>query len=262
MKLVLNILLVDLIFVVFIASTTHAQFREQPQQKSSWSVGIEGSYLKNTQSGSFRTDCGCGPYKDGKGNTGLGDVFAEFTLGDRFTIGLRSGLDSKSVTSTIPMRDSAALRVVKGTRDTVMIVTFDQNAIAELKFSYYFLSPYVRVFPFTEGLFVTVGAQFGFLTGSNLKYSRTIVPPGPFPGAHYPDGTNSETLQNGVVAGARSLRVSALLSAGYELEVLSKLSTFVAATYDMPFTEVSDGPEISGVKISSVLVTLGVKYGL
>jgi hypothetical protein len=254
---------ITLSFSLSVVSNIRAQFADNTEQKRIWSVGIEGSYLRNTQSGGFRTNCNCGPYKDGTGNTSLLDMFGEYQLSKNVTLGLRSGLDSKLITSSIILKEDAAVNVTHGNTDTVIyLIGFPLNSTTEMKLSYYFFSPYIKVFPFTEGVFFAAGAQFGFLTSSNLRYWRSIIPLDSFPGIHFPDGKNYETLQDGPVAGVRTLRVSALLSAGYELEVFPSFSTIVTAAYDIPFNDVSTDSKISGTKISSLLLTLGLKYGL
>jgi hypothetical protein len=259
---------------LFIAPTSSAVAQEgapllvPPVEKMQISVGAQGGWMKNTQSGSFQSNCGC-TFENGKGNSGTGSVFIELGAIDNISLGINFGFDYNSISSSVLVNDTATLTFSNNSEVTSGRFAFLRNTSANA--SYIFAAPYVKVSPLGLGFYIKASPEFGYLTNSNFTESRelqnskiiiisqmgdTVI----LDKVRFQNGGSSETLQDSLISDAKSLRVSILLSAGYDVPITKNLSLFPEVTYDLPLTNVSSSPKASNWKVSSYSFNLGMKY--
>src|SRR5438876_9954667 len=90
-------------FSVFLCSKLDAQ-NILAEGRHFISIGAEGGWMRNLQSGSFKSNCDC-ESSGGKGNSGLASVFLEFELNPYLSFGAKFGLDLKSTSSSRNVTD-------------------------------------------------------------------------------------------------------------------------------------------------------------
>ncbi len=80
-----------------------------PDEKHSISIGAEGGWMLNQQSGSFNSNCGCEPFENGKGNSGIAAFSVELELNRYISFGAKFSLDIKSTSSSYDSKDSGTV---------------------------------------------------------------------------------------------------------------------------------------------------------
>jgi hypothetical protein len=248
---------------VFICPRLKAQ-EIVPEEKHSLSIGAEGGWMRNLQSGSFKTACKCGPFNDGKGNSGIADVFVEFESNKYLSVGIKLGWDFKSAASSFSSKDTATVTYNNNTQIADGYVS--TIARADISLTFLFIAPYITLTPFGSGFFIQVAPEFGSLVNSNLTYSRDLQNPivlsngDTIKNALFQNGTNKETFEDGPIQSVNKLRIAIFFSTGYDIRILNNLSIMPEASYNLPLTTVSNSAQSTNWEISSFVLALGIKY--
>jgi hypothetical protein len=238
-------------------------------EKHSISVGAEGGWMRNIQSGSFKNKCQC-PFTNASGNSGAVSMFIEFETSKFLSFGMNLGIDTKYISTSKSVIDTATITFSANNNIAAGSFAFDRNDHATV--TYFFASPYIKITPFAIGLYFKVSPELGYLTSSNFIDSRSlntqnIVLYQPnrndsitLTNVRFQNGTSSETLQNSTIDGVNKLRVALLFGVGYDIPLINNFSLLPEASYNWPLTNVSNSPQSANWKISSFAVTLGARY--
>lgn len=228
------------------------------------SIGIEGGWMRNLQSGSYKGNCGC-KFENGKGNSGIGAFFIEKELSDYFSLGVKLGYDSKTTSSSENVTDEATIRFNPG--DSVTSGSFDLIRKDDIAIEYLFMAPYISLTPFGPGLFIQLSPEIGNLISSNFTHTRemssTIVilnNGDTIKNIRFANGSNREILENSSIASSNKLRLALLFSVGYDMRLTPQFSIFPEVSYHLPLTNIASSFQSTDWKISSYAFSLGVKY--
>jgi hypothetical protein len=234
------------------------------EEKHSLLIGVEGGWMRNQQSGSFKSGCGCKPFEDGKGNSGMAAAFIEFKTNKYITFGAKLGLDLKSISSSHYNEDS--LYLVDKNSDQVVFAKMNYPLSVDVHLTYLYFSPFISFTPFGTGFFLLAAPEFGNLISSHIIATRQLPNPvvlsngDTIKNALFQNGKTSEKLDDGPIQDVNKLRIAILFSAGYDFRILNNLSIVPEATYNLPLTTISSGTRSSNWKISSYAFELGIKY--
>jgi hypothetical protein len=246
-----------------VRSTT--DFVEQNTPSPSFSIGAEGGWMRNSQSGSFQLICKC-TSEDGKGNSGIGALFAEFKVNSYLAFGIKLGLDHKSTLESSTITDTAT--IVNFSNGSIEPGVIPVNRVITVTATYFFFAPYYKISPFGEGFFIQIAPELGILMSSNLTHTRmtngtvTLSNGDVITNVRFQNGTQQETLQDGAITDVRNTRIALLFVAGYDIPIFGNFSIFPEASYNFPLTNISTSANDSNWKISSFALTLGLKYGI
>ena len=79
------------------------------------------------------------------------------------------------------------------------------------------------------------------------------------PNVRFENGTMDETLEDGPITNAKSLRLGAILSVGYDITMNDRAVIAPMFTYDLPLTTIRDDLA-TGWKIASLYGSVELKY--
>ncbi|MFI5263389.1 MAG: hypothetical protein ACHQM6_02610 [Candidatus Kapaibacterium sp.] len=235
----------------------------RPQNKpiSSFSIGVEGGWINNVQSGSFQNTQG------GKGNSAIGTLFFEYDQNEFFSFGMRIGLDHKLTSAASIVTE--AVTVVPAQSDSVLTGTLNTLKDAEVSATYFYFAPYFKFSPFGRGAFIQIAPELGILTGSNLTSVRkitdnkaTLSDGEVISNVRFYNGTQEETLYDGEIQDVKHTRIALFLTAGYDIPVFGNFLISPQASYNLALTNISTAPYANNWKISSFAFTLGLRYGM
>ena len=250
--------------IVLCSGSLKAQFRNNEISRDKWSVGVEGGWMKNMQSGIFHLICKC-PVQEGIGNSGIGGLFIEFQRNSYLSFGMKLGLDSKSTSTSTIIRDTAVITYFE--KDSIASGPFALTRNVDVSATYFFFAPYFKISPFGEGVFIQIAPEFGILTSSRLTHTRelpssqiTLDNGQVISNVRFENGNQKEALQDGAIPNVRSSRIALNFSVGYDIPVFENFSIMPQASYNYPLTSVNTDPNESDWKISSYTLTLGIKY--
>ena len=237
-----------------------------PSENIHWSIGAEGGWMRNIQSGSFVT-CGCPiSYDEGKGNSGAAVIFIQLELSNYISLGSSFGVERIYTTGSKNSNDNFNLIY---SIDSIRIGNFPVTRIADVSVTYISFVPYIKIAPFGKGFFFLGAPEFGYLTSSHLSDTRslnstiTLQNGETLSKVRFQNGSSTETLQDSSIPSANKLRIAALFSIGYDIPILDNFSLMPQANYNLALTNVSSDPKTNiGWKISSWALMLGVRYKL
>ena len=214
--------------------------------------GLEFGAGHHDQEGSFKAPCGC-TFDGGSGNGFVGALSFALPEVFGFSVGVKAGVDFKktfgahdwtSNNGTV-MTGSGALQTVGEltTRDNMNVST-----------TYLTFEPYARYKLFGTGIFLQAGAGAYVLAASHYLQERQIVSAitgeQTVSNPRFADGTSTLKLEDGSIPDIRSMRYSALLSAGYDFGLLGfRIAPMI--TYDVPLSEIRS-VDASSWRVSSL----------
>ncbi len=233
-------------------------------------IGIELGMGSHIQTGTFQAICKC-EFSGGSGNGFLGGLLFELPVSYEWTFGLGVKFDFKNFTTSTVVHDTAVITYVE--KDSISSGPFGFTRNGSVKETFLVLAPFVRYEFFRNGFFLQAGPGIGFLISSKFTHTRelnnstiTLDNGDVIHNVRFENGTRSETLESGKIASAVSTRISALVTAGWDIPVGDNAVIAPMVTYDFPFTTVR--PNLLGIngaadwKISSLYFTVGLKYKL
>lgn len=220
--------------------------------------------MKNMQSGSFKTNCGC-KNESGKGNSGIVALFIELESNRYFNFGAKLGLDFKSTSSSYNIQDTVTFTTIDNRVEAGALTLTKRTDVSA---TYLFIAPYLSLTPFGPGFFVRIAPEFGSLMHSRLIDTRELpntavlktITGDSVIDLRFQNGSNKETLEDGPIQEANKLRIAVFFSAGYDFRILDNLSLLPEASYNLPLTTISSSSQSSNWKISSIVLALGIKY--
>ncbi len=225
--------------------------------------GIEFGEGFHSQSGEVWDSCGCNP------GSGLGSGLTIGILGDVPSyFGLRAGikarLDYKKTSGSDVFLDSVIVQ--SGSTGQVVAGRIPLTHRLDITATYLSLSPYLSYEIPNTGLYFQFGPSVSDLLSSQLtetrsiKYSTVTLNGQAFNNVVLFNGSNSETTADGPISYVNQWRVSALISAGYEIPV-GRSTIGPVVSYDYPLTTIRS-VNASNWKISSIYGTIVLKFGL
>ena len=206
-KLLLVSVMAFAIHVIFFCPKLEAQ-NLAPEEKHTLSIGAEGGWMRNLQSGSFRSYCECAPTHEGKGNNGLASIFVEFELNPYISLGAKFGLDFKSTISS--QNGTEKLLAYNVTNDSIFAGNLDIVSSITISAKYLFFAPLITFTPFRQGFFIQFAPEFGSLTSSNITQTRELSNTSTQESLRLGNGTRKETLEDESIPEANKLRVALL----------------------------------------------------
>ena len=233
-------------------------------------IGIELGLGSHMQSGTFQAICQC-EFASGSGNGFLGGLLFELPVSYEWTFGFGIKFDFKNFTTSRVIHDTAVITYVE--KDSIASGPFGFTRIGSVKETFLVLAPFIRYEFFRNGPFVQAGPGIGFLLSSNFTHTRelnsstiTLDNGQVITNVRFENGTRSETLESGKIINAATARISALVTAGWDIPVGDNAVIAPMITYDFPFTTVR--PNFVGIngaadwKISTLYFSIGLKYKL
>ncbi|MEI8133842.1 MAG: outer membrane beta-barrel protein [bacterium] len=238
-------------------------------------IGVELGLGNHMQSGTFEASCGC-EFASGKGSGFLGGLLFELPIDYEWTIGLGAKLDFKTTTSSTTVLDTAT--VTFNNTSQVASGSFRFERDGSVKETFLTLAPFLRYELGRNGPFIQAGPGIGFLIGSDFTHKRVITQnsivltyidgSGTFTvdNVRFQNGTKEETLQTGKIVSAGSTRISAIVTAGWNLSLSDNAVIAPMISYDLALSGVrpdAAGPDGStGWKLSTLYFSVGLKYKL
>ena len=263
LRLVLLRGIASLVFLAMFVSAGFAQLKSPGVDVGSFKFGIEAGNGWHKQSGEFSGPCSCADEQGATGSGFVGSIFFELPKIGDFVFGLKAGLDHKNASSSSLSKDTAVVFGSEGTVDTVG--GFEMNHTGTYKLTYFFIAPYVQYQLIPEGAFIQIAPSVSVMVANHLLQAQSFANDS----VHYPGGTiaplfsngaKQETIMDGNIPEVSSLRVSALLSAGWNISLLG-FTLAPMVTYDLPLTNVRNA-NATGWKVSSINGTIALKFGL
>jgi hypothetical protein len=273
-------ILIPLFMVLLCASSIEAQILSRGSLFGPGApppmIGIELGLGQHKQGGTFNASCGC-EFNDGSGNGFLGGLLFELPVDYEWTFGLGVRFDFKSYSATANVVDTATIQFANGDFAAGFAPIERDGSIKE---TFLTLAPFARYELARNGPFLQAGPGIGFLLSSNFTHTRILTgttiefanlndPNNRFTvdNVRFQNGTREETLQDGKIVGVAGTRISALVTAGWNLAVGDHAVIAPMITFDFPFTKVRDDlatPEngSTGWKIVSLYFSAGLKYKL
>ncbi|MDP4221539.1 MAG: hypothetical protein Q8916_06545 [Bacteroidota bacterium] len=261
---VVSVLIGSLLLTVLCLSAKAQEIgNEKP---SSISVGVEGGWMRNFQSGRLDARCGCSDLDAGRADSWIADFFVGSEFSRYFSLGVKVGIDNNSTTATSLSRDSSTVASVGDQR--IVRGILDLKGTIDVTLSYLFVAPYLNFTPFGRGFFLQLAPEFGTLLSSHLRQIRelantTIISGGDtVTNIRFQNGSTRETLQDGPVQDVNKLHVSLIIAAGYDFRISEDFFLLAGGSYHVPLTMISSDPQTSHWKISSVTIGLGIRHRL
>ncbi len=233
-------------------------------------IGVELGFGQHTQNGTFQAACKC-TFENCTGSGFLGGLLFELPVSYEWTIGLGVKLDLKSLTCVTNVLDTATITYSPG--DSASSGSFKFERDGDIKETFLTIAPFVRYEFFRNGPFLQAGPGIGFLVSSKFTHTRvlnsstiTLDNGQTITNVRFQNGTRTETLEDGKIANAVTTRISALLTAGWDIAIGDHSVIAPMITYDLPFTNVR--PDFVGAdgaanwKITSLYISVGLKYRL
>ena len=229
-------------------------------------IGFEFGVGHDTQIGDVNTACGC-TFPDGSGTGFMSAVSYEVPLFIGIRGGVKTGIEVKKTQGSVSVMESAIIQGAQsGLIDTVAQVPMKRTL--DVSLTYATVTTYMSYTIPGIGLFVQVGTAVSDLRSSTFTQKRELASTSYSVGGHtlnnmrFQNGSSAETVEDGPVPNANTLRVAAMFSTGYEIDLVP-LGFGIAAmvTYDTPLTTVQSTSG-SNWMISSLYGTVAVKFGL
>jgi hypothetical protein len=188
-----------------------------------------------------------------------------------WTFGLGLKFDFKGYVSTVNVVDQAAIFDVQ--KDSTFTATFPFQREGTIKETFFVIAPFARYEFFRNGPFVQAGPGIGLLMSSKFTHKRILTSSeihlddgSTITNVRFGNGTREETLEDGKIVNVASTRISALITAGWDIPVGDHAVFAPMATLDLPLTTVRPnavGPSgSSNWQIFSMYFTVGLKYKL
>ncbi len=251
---------------VTVASVGNAQMKRPADEDQSFKFGIEAGNGWHKQLGEFSGPCGCALEEGATGSGFVGSLLVELPSVSSFTFGLKAGIDYKNATGSRQQAESVVI-INPSTIDTGYVLAGIPIAeVGTYKLTYLFAAPYVQYRIISEGAFIQIGPSLSILAASHFVQTREMPATVSVQGQtiYNPrfgnSGTSSEVVEDGAIPNVSSLRVSALLSTGWNIPLWG-ITLAPMVTYDLPLTTVRD-QNASGWKVSSLYATVALKFGL
>ena len=233
-------------------------------------IGVELGLGTHSQNGQFQAICKC-EFSGGSGSGFLGGLLFELPVSYEWTFGLGLKFDFKNFTTTTVVHDTAVITYVE--KDSIASGPFGFTRNGSVKETFLTIAPFVRYEFFRNGFFLQAGPGIGFLLSSNFTHTRelnssTIILDNgqTITNVRFENGTRSETLESGKIVNAATTRISALVTAGWDIPVGDNAVIAPMITYDFPFTTVRPNSiGASGAtdwKITTLYFSVGLKYKL
>jgi hypothetical protein len=240
-------------------------------------IGVELGIGTHIQDGTFQAICKC-QFDGGSGNGFIGGLLFELPISYEWTFGIGLKFDFKSFTTTANVQDTAT--ITNSVTNDVASGSSTYERDGSVKETFLVVAPFVRYEFFRNGPFLQVAPGISILLSSNFTHTRllnssTLVlttkgsnGDSSFTetNVRFENGTRSETLESGKIINAATTRISALLTAGWDIPVGDNSVIAPMITYDLPFTTVRpNSVGSSGAdnwKITSYYFSVGLKYKL
>lgn len=234
-------------------------------------IGVELGFGQHLQTGTYQAICQC-EFPSGAAGIGfLGGLLFELPVSYEWTFGLGLKFDFKGYVSTVDVVDQATIRYLPG--DSVSSGSFPLQREGTIKETFFVIAPFARYEFFRNGLFVQAGPGIGLLVSSTFTHKRILTSStiklnnsDVITNVRFENGTREETLEDGKIPNASSTRISALLTAGWDIPIGDHAVFAPMATLDLPLTTVR--PDASGSsgsskwQIFSMYFSIGLKYKL
>lgn len=234
-------------------------------------IGVELGFGQHLQTGTYQAICRC-EFPSGAAGIGfLGGLLFELPVSYEWTFGLGLKFDFKGYSSTTNVHDTATIRYLPGDSVSSGALGFDRQG--DIKETFFVIAPFVRYEFFRNGLFVQAGPGIGLLMTSHFTHKRILTSSeivldngDRITNVRFENGTREETLEDGKIPNASSTRISALLTAGWDIPVGDHAVFAPMATIDLPLTTVR--PDAFGAsgsskwQIFSMYFSVGLKYKL
>ncbi len=229
-------------------------------------IGFEFGVGHDTQIGEVKAACGCA-FPDGSGTGLMTAISYEGPLFIGIRGGVKTGIQVKRTHGSVSVLESALLQGGEpGLFDTVAAVPMKRTL--DVSLTYATVTTYLSYTIPGIGLFVQVGTAVSDLTSSTFTQKRELTSTSLTTNGHtyndmrLPNGSSSQTIEDGSVQNANTLRVAAVFSMGYELELVPfGVGIAPMVTFDTPLTTVQTTSG-SNWKISSLYGTIALKFGL
>ena len=231
-------------------------------------VGVELGLGLHSEQGSFQAICDC-EFEDGTGSGFLGALTFNLPLDYEWSIGLKAGLDFKGFATETFRIENSILRYPLNDSVSSIRIRFRRNG--DVSTTYFTVAPAVKYQFLRGGPFVQAAAGISFLMSSKFTHKRELTSTtaellddagnviGTVSDVSFETGTREETLEDGEITNAKGLRLSALLTAGYDISISDKAILSPMITYDFPISTIRDD-RAKDWKISTLLVSVGLKY--
>jgi hypothetical protein len=231
-------------------------------------LGAELGFGSHKQMGVFMAACSC-EFESGSGSGMLLNALFELPLDYDWVIGIKTGVDFKSTKSVTPKEEASVIRF-PAAQDSLTTGTIRFNREGNVSATYLQIAPFVKYQFFRMGPFVQAGAGIGIMLGSNFTHHRvltsssaTLSDGSQLRNIRFENGTDEETLEDGKIADALGTRISALLTAGYDIQVSERSVIAPMLTYEMPFSTIRENGNLANDwKISSLFFTVALKFKL
>lgn len=243
-------------------------------------IGVELGLGSHQQNGTFQAICKC-TFPAASGLAFLGGLLFELPVSYEWTFGLGLKIDFKSYSSSTTVNDTAT--VTNNNDNSVASGSFNFQRNGSIKETFFTIAPFVRYEFFRNGPFLQVGPGIGILIASNFTHTRVLnsttitltthkvgstLADSTFTlsNVRFQNQTREEQLESGKIANAGTTRISALLTAGWDIPVGDNAVIAPMISYDLPFTLVR--PNSVGAngadnwKITSLYFSAGLKYKL
>jgi hypothetical protein len=237
-------------------------------------IGVELGLGQHMQNGTFQAICQC-EFAQATGIGFLAGLLFELPVSYQWTFGLGVKFDFKGYTAVTSVTDQVSVTYTSSIpgHDSVSSGQLPLERDGKIKETFLVLAPFIRYEFFRNGPFVQVGPGFGFLLSSNFTHTRiltsstvTLSDNTTISNIRFDNGTREQELENGKIANVNPLRISALVTAGWNIPVGDNAMLAPMVTLDFPFTPVR--PNFVGIsgannwKITSLYFSAGLKYKL
>lgn len=228
-------------------------------------AGIEIGFGQHAEQGNLHCDCGA-DFASGTGTGLIGSVLFELPLDYEWAIGVKANIDFKNLTTSENLNQT----VIVVQRNSTQLDTLDMylQRIGKITATYVGFAPYAQYQFFRMGPFVQAGLDVAFLVGNNLRQDRTLLQTSAtladgtqVNNLTFPNGTETDNIQEGANTSVNTLRLGLLLSAGYNIQVSDRSVFSPLLTYDFPLTATGN-TSVSNWRIGSLYATAELKFRL
>ena len=209
--------------------------------------GVELGGGRHLQRGSFTAPCGC-TFSGGVGDGFMGALYFELPALPGLSAGVKAGVDYKQFTSAHSWTTGQTYRIDS---NQIGSITLEDNA--DIRTTYLILEPYARYRLFSTPAFLQVGAGISYLASSHFYQFRQLPN-----GMLFTNGSSTQVVEDGSVQDIRSMRYSAILSAGYDISLLG-MTVAPMITYDLPLTDIR-AVNANGWRIASLYGSVAFRF--
>lgn len=230
-------------------------------------IGLELGVGAHQQVGTFQAACGCS-FETGDGKGFLGNVVFELPVNYEVAFGVKAGIDFKNTSGVAYVHDTSVIRFVRNGDSLTTTGRVDFNRNGNVSTTYLDFTPYARYQFYRDGPFVQVGPSVGILMSNHFTHTRelqkttaTLEDGTTIDNIKFENGTREETLEDGPVTNAKSIRLAALLTGGYDFAVSERSVMSPMFTIDLPLSTIRDDAA-SGWKMMSFYASVALKFKL